>query len=254
LALSIGLAAFTWDNFGIALVIGFIGLTLVGIGAAQLSNVRHDYETALQALQPQPSDQQVQAWLDEGSQRIVSHSRLGLGLNESEGNFSNPVVIQTPILSPEDGVDNRDLLWKKGKDGVFRFGVYHMVVVRMTDRHLASYSCFYDFIRDIPVNESTQEFHFCDVVSFSTREKSDAKGSISQVLPTGQKATARQEFVVSVASGEGLRVTLLDGRVQEITNEERLPESGAEEAVAGIRAMLREAKRKEERTGLFSAA
>lgn len=255
LALVVGFVLIAGDSgSGLGLFVGFIGLVLAGLGGAQFSSLRQEYQTKLSNLQPQPPDQQVQAWLNEGTQGIVSHSRLGLGLNKSEGDFSNPLIIQTPILSPEAGVDSRDLLWKRGEDGIFRFGVYHIVVIRTTDRHLASYSCYYDFIRDIPVNESTQEFHFCDVVSLSTKETSDAEGHDSKVLPTGQKASARQEFFISVTNGEGLKVTLLDGRVREIMTEERLPESGAEEAVASIRAMLREAKRKEERAGLSSAA
>lgn len=238
-------------NFGMVFLI--IGLALAGVGGIQFSNQRKDHQTKLSELQPQPSDQQVQGWFYEGIHGIIMHSRCALGLDQLEG-ISEPLVVRTPTLWSVEGVDKMDLLWKKGEDQVLRFGVYRLTIIWLTDRHFAAHSCYYDFLRDIPVNERTDEFHFCDVVSFVTQERSNTEGSFSAKLETTQKATIQQEFIVSVGSGEAFRVTLDDGYVQQITGEEKLPETGAEKAVATIRAMLRNTKRKEAEAGLSSAA
>jgi hypothetical protein len=235
---------------GLGIILLLIGLFCALIGWAFFSNARSDYQAELAKLQPQPSDQQVQQWLVEGIQRLEKHSCCALGLSDDEKDFKVPLVVRTPILTWQQGLDSDDLLWKRGKDQRLHFGTYRMTFLRVTDRHLAAYSCLYDFIRDISIHERTDEFHFCDVVSFSTRETSEAEKAKSKSLPTGQKTSIWQEFVVSVGNGDGLQIALDDGRVREITGEDRFPETGAEEAVAAIRSRLRDTKRKEREAGL----
>jgi hypothetical protein len=185
------------DDSNLMFALLLTGAILAGIGWVQLSTNRSQYQAALKALEPTPSDREVQAWFDQSFERLVAHSCQALGLDQAERGFSDPLVIHTPVLSPQAGVDTRDLLWKKGDDQILRFGIYRINIIRSTERHLASYSCYYDFIRDISVHEHTDEFHFCDVLSFLTRETSDTEGANSRSLRTGQKRTWTQEFVVS---------------------------------------------------------
>ena len=245
------------NTSGLPIVIIIVGIALAGGGGLHLASLRSSYKVALEQLQPQPSDQQVQSWLQAGMQQLVGHSRLALNLNEAEGDFSDPLVIRSPLLQAIEGVDidSRDLgLWRIGDDGALRFGIYRVNVLWLTDRHLASYSCFYNFLRDIAVNEWTNEIHYCDAISLETRETSSTSSRISGSLPTGLKATVQQELVLSVASGAAVRIIVDDAYIREVTGAERLPESGAERAVTVIRAMLRDKKRKEPEPGIATAA
>lgn len=201
-----------------------------------------------------PSDMQVQTWFEEGVTKLTEHSRCALHLDASEGTFSEPLRIISPTLTQRTGIDPWDLTWKQGADGILRFGVYRATIIWLTDRHLASHSCFYDFVRDVAINETATEIHYCDVVSFSTQETSSTRDGFSATLPTGRKATVQQELILSVASGGAVQVTLEEAYVKHITGLEELPESGAEKAVTVIRAMLRDKKRKDVESRLSSAA
>lgn len=208
-----------------------------------------------EGLPSPPSDDLVDTWFEEGIAKVTEHSRCSLHLDVAERAFSEPLRIISPILAKEPGIDPWDLTWRYGaKDRKLRFGVYRVTIIWLTDRHLAYYTCFYDLIRDVTVNETATEIHYCDVVSFATRETSSTYDTYSAVLPTGRKATVQQELILSVASGGAIQVTLEEAYVKNITGAEALPESGAEKAVTVVRTMLREKKRKESEMSLSSAA
>lgn len=220
------------------LVIGLIpGLIMIGIGAMMLAKINAAYRAKVSEGEPKPSDLQVQSWLDEGIRKLSEHSRGKLNLDESEGSISAPLIIAGPILWDTGGVSSDDLVWKRGEDGLVRFGVYRVTIILLTDRHLTSYACDYNFIRDVALNERTDEFHYRDIVSVSTREQDTA-----YTLPTGKKMTKAQAFSLSVASGESISVMVDSAEIREITGVEKLPETGADKAVANIRAMLRDKK------------
>jgi hypothetical protein len=113
-----------------------------------------------------------------------------------------------------------------------------MVIIRLTDRHLGAYVCDYNFVRNVVLNEQTTEYHYHDVVSVTTREDSYPYDH----LRTGEKLTTRQGFSLSVASGESISVAVEAALIRQITGAEGIPDSGAERAVATIRAMLRDRK------------
>jgi hypothetical protein len=225
------------DGLGNSSFALWLGILLIAVGIIQIGAVEISYVTRNQEAQPKPPDSQVQQWLDEGVGRVVLHSRFALNLAEEESTVSEPLVIITPILSSAGRSDQDSSLWKLGDDGRLRFGYYRMIVIRLTDRHLGAYVCDYNFVRDVALNEATHELHYCDIVSVFTQEQSDPYD-----LPTGEKLRTRQEFVLSVASGESIRVASEVGLIRQITGAEQLPESGAESAVALIRTMLRHKK------------
>lgn len=235
----------------------FPAILFGGCGWFLYSRIQDSFQKRLaeyESLPSPPSDVQVEAWLQEGIAKVTEHSRHALHLDASEGTFSEPLRIVSPTLMQRNGVDPLDLTWRQGVDEKLRFGVYRVTTIWLTDRHLASYTCFYDFIRDVAVNETATEIHYCDVVSFSTQETSSTRDGFSANLPTGRKATVQEELILSVASGGAVRVTLEEAYLRYITGAEELPESGAEKAVTVIRTMLRDKKRKELEARLSSAA
>lgn len=211
-----------------------VGFALFAYGLSERQKIEQKYQAQLEAAEPKPPDSQVQPWLDEGLKKTIGHSQFMLSLGEAESSFQDPLVIITPLLRA--GADDW-ALWKKGEDGVLRFGYYRLIVIRLTDRHLGAYTCDYNFVRNVVLNESTTEYHYQDVVSVTTREDSDPYD-----LPTGNKLTTKQEFSLSVASGESIKVAVEAALIRQITGAEGIPDSGAERAVATIRAMLRDKK------------
>jgi hypothetical protein len=184
-----------------------------------------------------PTDSQVDTWLQEGIQKLVDQSLSKLSLDPSELKGES-LPIKGPILWSVSGIPNDNIAWKIGDDGIVRFGVYQVTIIHLTDRHLAAYACDYNFIRNVALNDRTDEYHYRDVVSVSTKESSS-----SYQLPTGVSLTLSQEFVLSVASGDKISVGIGISKLGQITGgSDRIPETGAEKAINVIRAMLREKK------------
>jgi hypothetical protein len=118
-----------------------------------------------------------------------------------------------------------------------RFGVYRVTIIQLTDRLLGAFSCDYDFVRDVALNEETEE-HYQDIVGVSTQELAS-----SYTLPIGVKLTYAQQFRISVTSGEAIEVVIGADKLRKATGDDELPDTGAEKAVSVIRAMLRDKKR-----------
>ena len=186
--------------------------------------------------QSKPTDRQIDQWLQESIVKLREKSLKRLNLDESEI-IADPLVIRGPILWKTIGIDNGDLVWKIGSDDTVRFGIYKVTIIQLTDRHLGAYACDYNFIRDVALNERTDEYHYKDVVSVTTQEQAS-----SYTLPTGVKLITAQEFRLSVSGGESINVIIGSSQISKITGSNQIPETGAEKAISVIRAMLRQKK------------
>lgn len=183
-----------------------------------------------------PGDGTVDKWFNQGIDKVVDASLAKLNLDKNEIEL-DPIVIRAPVMWDTYGIDGGDLLAKEGKDKEWRFGVYEVVVIHLTQRLLAAYSCDYNFLRDVMLNEETDEYHYTDIVTVSTKELAS-----SLTLPTGSKLTRVQMFKVTVSSGDSVEVIINADKISALTGPDRIPETGAERAVNVIRSMLREKK------------
>jgi hypothetical protein len=182
-----------------------------------------------------PTDETVDAWLGEDIRQLVKQSYDKVGIEHSI-NLPEPLVIIAPVYWYTKGIRDSDLEMRKGKDKLLRFSIYQVTIFHLDEFLLASYRCYYNFLRGTPLNESTNEYHYKDVVSVATLE-----GSSNFQLPDGQKFVHYQEFRLSVASGESIRVTLSPQKLADAYRA-KLPPSGADAAVSAIRKMLRTKK------------
>lgn len=162
--------------------------------------------------------------------------KLGLDKDELPKNRKEPLLIPGPILWSTPGIDTKDILWKKGKDGQVRFSINKITVIYFSNYLLACYSCDYNFLKNINLNEKTDEYYYRDIVSVSTSEN-----STSYTLPNGIKLTHSQEFRLSISNGDAIRVTINAEKLSKITNG-KIPTDEAEKAVKVIRTMLKEKK------------
>ncbi|MCA9996997.1 MAG: hypothetical protein KDE56_14665 [Anaerolineales bacterium] len=184
-----------------------------------------------------PSDKEVDQWFQEDVQKIVEQSLGKLGLDESLL-VREAIPITGPILWDVNGVAKEDLLWKKGKDDILRFAVNHITVLQFTDQVIAAYSCDFNFVKNVTLNDATNEFHYLDIVSVSTKED-----STSYTLPTGVSLTHSQAFRMSVSSGDTINIVIGAAELGKITGGGKVPTTAAEKAIQVIRTMLREKKR-----------
>jgi hypothetical protein len=233
----------TKDQFGFAgcgqilsVLMAFGGVAMLMIGAYQRNTLESSYEQAVEEVLPQPTDQEVDTWFSEGLRHVIQQSRAALNLLEQEIR-AEPLVIVAPSLAKTDGIDRQEITFRRGADNGVRFSVYTVAVIHLTERHLGAYRCDFNFIRDVALNETTQEYHYLDIVSVTTAEK-----SCSYRLPTSQKLTTFQQFQISVASGECFSVPLNVEEIRKMTGVEDIPQTGTDKAVRAIRTFLRDKK------------
>ena len=187
-------------------IIALGGLLLGGLGGLMLL-------AAIIRSLSRPSDRAIDRWFEEDLEQIHKHAIDKLGLGEDLlGVKKEPLRAIGPILWSNAGVPEQDLLYKKGKDGVTRFSVYEILMIYTAEHLLAAYSCDFNTLKNVMLNEATYEFHYQDIVSVATRES-----STSYTLPNREKLVDSQEFSVSVSSGESIGVVIRSEKLVEIT-------------------------------------
>lgn len=193
-----------------------------------------EYEKTYKLAEPKPSDEQIDNWRNSDLERIKKESldKLDLLPNQVIGNPDEPIMVVGPSAGANAAL---------GKDNIIRFSSHDVVIVYLTDYHLAAYSCTIDLSKGLPTHESTQEYHYTDVVSVATQTDNSR---IFKVKVNGEdKPLANyQKFALSVASGERIEVAVSFPQIDDVIKNARLAPTGAENAVKMIRARLREKK------------
>ncbi len=194
-----------------------------------------------------PSSKQVDLWLDEGFVKIKSRGLSKLGLSSDDLDLpeylsdllptkaENPMRIEGPLLTKETTIPSHENVVVL-RDGNIRFSCYEVMIVALTQTRIATYTCYYNFIRDSVVQENAKEFLYADVVSVATEELlSNYKFS------TGQNISLRRQFKLAVASGDNIVVSVASPELQEKFGAQPLL-SKHDERIRAIREMLRVSK------------
>ena len=226
---------YTYDGWlwAIEAFVLLIGLILFIGGWSRLVSINRSYRMEVALKEPKPSDAQMDAWMAADKARIINDAMAKLELvADSVINASDPLV----VIGPATGTKI-----KSGQDGIFRLSRYEIVIIYLTDYHLGAYSCELDFITGTVTMEQTQEYHYTDVVSVATLI-SNSPFQIQTIDGMMHPIARSQEFSLSVASGQSIRVAVAFHQLPEMLKTGRLAPTGAEKAISTLRTMLREKK------------
>lgn len=225
--------SFNVDESWGAICISSPGLIFAIIGIANIAKVNSSYKNEFARTEPKPSDAQMDTWLAADKAAILNGAMSKLDLPvESVINAQDPLVVIGPAMRAKI---------KAGEDGVFRFSKYEIVIIYLTDYHLGAYSCELDFVTGTVTHEETQEYHYTDVVSVATLT-SNTTFVVETMDGKTHPIVSSQEFSLSVASGQSIRVAVNFPQLPEMLKTGRLAPTGAEKAISTMRAMLREKK------------
>lgn len=217
-----------------------LGLILIGAGI-----------WGLVSYSQRPTDEQMDAWIQEDLKNLQARALAKTGLDASEL-VGGPVMVYGPrfwnIGGAEVGI-------KKGKDGIVRFMPLGVTVINFTQNQLVAYQCALDLTTGNPLSESTDEYFYRDVVSVSTQSKTLtwdramlsaralSEGPLSALLTTGKlQFNAAETFVLTTSGGTSIEVVLRDPQFIESAGGGSIPTEMAEKAVQTVRKMLREKK------------
>jgi len=234
---SIGLSA---ESFGVM----FFGGAIAIIG----------YVVRYNSSKEKPTDQQMDEWFEEDLKQITKRANDKTGINETEL-IGEPVYITGPRFWNSVGAE---VLFKKGADNVIRFTPVDVSIINFTSNQLVVYKCTLDLTTGNPLNESTDEYFYKDVVSVSTQSKSltydqsilaknflkDPMGSLSSMNATAGKMQVNlaETFVLTTSGGTSVEVVIKDPVLINISKGGIMPTTRAENAIQTIRKVLREKK------------
>ncbi len=198
-----------------------------------------------------PSDEQMDAWIQEDLKNLQTRALAKTGLDPSEL-VAEAVMVYGPrfwdIGGAEVGI-------KKGKDGIVRFMPIGVTVINFTAHQLTAYQFALDLTTGNPLSERTDEYFYRDVVSVSTQSKTKSWDkaeigtnalSVRQLLPlmSGGKLqfNAAELFTLTTSGGTSIEVVLRDPKLIESAGGGSIPTDMADKAVQTVRKMLREKK------------
>ena len=216
-----------------------LGLVLIGIGGWAIFN-----------WSQKPSDQQLDAWIEEDLKGLNAKA-LNKGGTDASELVGEAVVVTGPRLRQLGGAD---LFFKKGKDNVIRFTPIDVSIMNFTPGQLVSYQCALDLTTGNPLNEGTGEYFYKDVVSVSTEAQSltmDAASALGKTFMSGPlkglakagklQFDAAETFVLRTAGGK-FEVMLSDPALIKGMGGGQIPTTRAEKAIQTVRKMVRERK------------
>jgi hypothetical protein len=212
-----------WELTMGAVVMGLITIALFG----GLGSWRYSQNQNI------ASENELDTWLEEDIQTVIKnrpYDKLGIS---KEDLVAETLFVLGPVYWNISGFDVKDILMKKGKDGFNRYSVWNIQVFCFTENYLCSYKCYYNWIKNTYINESTNEFFYKDVVSVKTDTISSA-----YTLMNGQRLVHSEAFQLKLA-GDEITVITNDASL----NTSSVMVSKAEKAVQSIRAMLRDKKK-----------
>jgi hypothetical protein len=201
-----------------------LGLVLIGIGILGLVDGSK-----------KPSDAQMDSWLEEDLNMLHGKALSKTGTDASEL-VGEPVMVTGPRVW---NVADAHIAFNRGKDNVCRFTPAAVTVLNFTANRLISYSCVLDLTTGNALNESTDEYFYQDVVSVSTKTK-------SQSIPVPGKETVQlteaETFELTTSGGTSIEVVLRDPSLIKMAGGGDIPTTRAEKAIQSVRKMLREKK------------
>lgn len=209
-----------------------LGLILLLGGAAMVIFPYMSYDKAKKRYEARPSDKQMDQWFFEDIQPILENNPINkLGIDKSEL-IAESLVVPGPVFWSVNGFNSSEIVRRCGQDGYFRYSVWILQIFVFTENFLGSYKCYYNWLRNTFINESTNEFFYKDVVSVKTDTESSA-----HTLMNNQRMEHAQAFQLSL-SGDRVTVVIDDTTLKTSTE----MTGRIEKAVQAIRTMIRQKK------------
>jgi hypothetical protein len=212
-----------------AMASGAIAVLSALLAAGSYTLRRRAYVRAWHNAEPKPSDHQIDAWHAADIDWLKKHAlgRLDLVREQVEA-LRGPLLVVGSGPSPQ---------FRRGQDRRVRFSSHEVLIIYLTDYHLAAFKCVIDLHDGGIRTETTQEYHYDDVVSVSTQTNNSPliwyEDGQAQSIPTHQR------FALSVASGEQISVAVAAETLGIQSDSELIR---AEDTIKIIRAKLREKK------------
>jgi hypothetical protein len=221
---------------------GYYGISkFLNDGYSIYSSQKRDYEQATkkyeldyERAEPKPSDEQIDQWMDSDIEKITAEALRRLDL-EHDDYRSEPFLLGGPSYSQETK-------YIRGKDGKTRYSHLNILVVYLTEYHIATYQCDHDMEYGQTKSDKTQEFPYREITNLGTEVKKEKIYLVGNVISLEE---GMQEFTLATSGSNVIKVAYKFARNTDSSGE--LVKIGGEHTITAIRKKLQEYKQKYER-------
>jgi hypothetical protein len=216
------------------------------------------YRKERAAAEPRPPDREMDRVFAAELVEIAATAMKQLGLTVDELALTSeswdPVALLergNPILQPGE---RRPLIVfgphetarvAVGRDGVWRFSAYRVMVICPTHYNFGLYMCATDLLTGALSREETHEYHYDDVVAISTVTVADDERRPLDLRGDGELRFARtllRELRIVSSSGDCRRIEVAVPGHGESGRAATQLSSGIDDVITAVRRVLREKK------------
>jgi hypothetical protein len=219
----------------------YFGFKLFADGFSAYSEQKKEYEEACNKYrkdydlaEPKPSDEQMDKWMNNDVEKIVDEALRRLDL-EHEDYRSKPLLIGGPVSQGET-------IYARGRDGKTRYSHFNILVVFLTDYHVAAYQSINSMEYGQILTDNTQEFPYKEITNLGTQT---VKQEIKLVNDSLSAESGFMEFTLATSGANIIRVAYAFARSSDSQGE--LLKIGEEYTIAAIRRKLQDYTQKYEK-------
>jgi Leucine-rich repeat (LRR) protein len=227
----------------LGIISGYFGFKLLNDGFSTYSRRKKDYEKDYEKYEkdyeramPKPSDKEMDQWLENDIQKIVDESLKRLDL-EHDDYKSNPLWIGGPAT----GI--KEIKYAKGEDKKTRYSHFNILVVYLTEYHVATYQCHNEMYHGQTINDRTQEFPYKEITNLGTQTIKERIRLLDDILDF---ESGMQEFTLATSGANVISVAYKFARNAD-SEGELVSIGGGEDTIAAIRKKLKDYQQKYER-------
>ena len=189
-----------------------------------------DYERA----EPKPSDKQMDEWMNDDIEKTINESLRRLDL-EHEDYRAQPLLIGGPAPLKE-------IRYARGRDGKTRYSHFNILVVYLTDYHVAAYQSINSMEYGQILTDNTQEFPYREITNLGTQTVKEQIRLVDDVVAS---ESGLQEFTLATSGANVIKVAYAFARSTDSQGE--LLKIGEERTITAIRKKLQDYKKKYEK-------
>ncbi|HBL11580.1 MAG TPA: hypothetical protein DD379_09270 [Cyanobacteria bacterium UBA11162] len=225
----------------LGIVAGYFGLKTLREGFSAYSKQKKEYKEACDnyekdypMAEPKPSDEQIDKWMNDDIKKIIDESLRRLDL-EHEDYRADPLLIGGPASLKETR-------YAVGRDGKIRYSYFNILIVFLTDYHVAAYQSVNSLEHGQTLTDQTQEFPYKEITNLGTQIIKEKIQRIDEIV---ESESGLQEFIIATSGSNVIKVTYGFDRNTDFQGE--LVKIGEERTIAAIRKKLQDYKQKYEK-------
>ena len=225
----------------LGIVSGYFGFKLLSDGFSAYSKQKkkyksdcEQYEKDYARAEPKPSDEQMDKWMNDDIEKIIDESLRRLDL-EHEDYRAKPLLIGGPASLKETR-------YARGRDRKTRYSHFNILVVFLTDYHVAAYQAINSMEYGQILTDNTQEFPYREITNLGTQTVKEEIKLVDDIVASER---GLQEFTLATSGANVIRVAYAFARNTDSQGE--LLKIGEEHTIAAIRKKLQDYKQKYEK-------